>query len=41
MGTYSYYHCFNCGHHSPNSNNGRCPRCGSTNYYAEAENEQE
>lgn len=41
MGTYSYYHCYDCGYHSSNYNNGKCPRCGSTNYHAEAENEQE
>lgn len=41
MGTYTYYHCYDCGCHSSNPNGGKCPRCGSSRYYAEAEHENE
>lgn len=41
MSTHTYYHCYTCGHHSYDANNGKCPRCGSSNYHAEQEEENE
>lgn len=41
MPTYTYYHCYNCGYHGTSSNGGNCPICGSDDYHAEQEQEQE
>ncbi len=40
MSSYTYYHCYNCGYHGSEFHEGRCPRCNSSNYHAEQENEQ-
>lgn len=39
MSTVTYYYCKKCKRGSSNYNGGKCPYCGSTDYYAEQEQE--